>query len=225
MHKLRLSSASLLTLALLAAGPVANAQTATSANANAGVDVSAPTLPAPGMLPDSAFYGLDIALEHIGDIFVSGDAQIHRDARIAKERLAEARSMKEKGDNEHATEALARAEERLNRAADEISNREDDAAGKADLLLEVQEAVARHQEVLIEVKTDAPESAQPGLDNAIEASGKVIDKLNEVRAEIEDDQEVEVEVRDQLEATPVLEKLEVEVHSEDQDEAEDESDR
>lgn len=198
---------SILALASFAIGVIATAQTIdTSINTNTEAVVTLPALPDPGILPDSALYGVDLALERIGDIFVINDGQIRRNTIIAEERLAEAVVMEKKGNNKRAAEALVRAEDRLEKAAEKLTSRDDkDTSGRADLLLEVQASVEKHLTVLADVKASAPEAAQKGLETAIGSSSKVVEKLNEVRMDIISSGDTGADVKTKLESVPALE--------------------
>ncbi|MFB6145460.1 MAG: DUF5667 domain-containing protein [Candidatus Nanohaloarchaea archaeon] len=80
-------------------------------------------LPDPGVMPGSAFYGLDTALDHIS-LTLTFDpekkAELHM--RIARERLSEAKTLADRNDSRDASEALERFRSSMKSARRETSD-------------------------------------------------------------------------------------------------------
>jgi len=128
-------------------------------------------LPAPGLTPDSAFYFLESFFESIGTFFTFGDvAKAERYAKLAAERVAEAKAVVDKGKPEAAEKALKRYEVQLKRAlakADQARAKGKDVSEVTEI---VAEATSKHFAVLDEVLERVPVEAKEAIMKAKEIS-------------------------------------------------------
>lgn len=125
-----------------------------------------------GVTPNNIFYGLDIAIEKIqlALTFNETKKQILR-LEFVDERLGEIKMMIKN----NKPQFIERAEiERVEIIEDIEKNMNKTEISRKDFILSKLE---KHILVLQEVKTTAPEQAQKGLDNAINQSSKVIEKI------------------------------------------------
>ncbi|HDM32116.1 MAG TPA: hypothetical protein ENG32_02025, partial [bacterium] len=128
-------------------------------------------LPAPGLTPDSPFYFLERIFEKIGTFFTFDELKkAERYAKLAAERIAEAKAMIEKGKIEAAKIALERYEDQLGKAL----NKTERAKNKGKKIEKVAEIVAKatskHFSVLEKVKEKVPEAAKEAINKALEKS-------------------------------------------------------
>lgn len=142
--------------------------------------VSTPTLPDPGTLPDSPFYFLKSWREGI-QLFFTFDVEKKAEQylHLAEVRLAEYEKMVEKGKEEIAQKTLEKYEDQLGRAlakAKELKAKGEEVAD--ELKTKAEEAAAKHLEVLERNLEKVSESAKEGIERALEASRKVWDGLN-----------------------------------------------
>ncbi len=138
-------------------------------------------LPVPALLPDSPFYFVKVILRGIGNLFTfSGEAKIKRELAIAEEKLLEAHALFNKGKADTALAAVAEYEDWTARAKMRLEKVKVAKEDKSDPVLKTAEAaIAKHISILEEVLEKAPEAARQGLENAIENSGKVLEKFAE----------------------------------------------
>lgn len=122
----------------------------------------------PGIAPDSAFYGLDIAFEN-ARLSIATDAADRAELHLglSEERGAEIRDVAERGKPEFVEDTQRRYSEHVNeslREADEAS------MDRQRLRERISNATSRHYFVLQRVREEAPEEAHQGLDRALNAS-------------------------------------------------------
>jgi len=135
-------------------------------------------LPSSGILPDSPFYFLKTWKEAIQNFFTFGaENKAKQFLHLADVRLAEYEKMIEKGKTEIAEKTLAKYEKQLNRALQKIEELNNKGEDIKDVAQKLEDAANKHIEILQENLQNAPESARKGLQNAIENSSKVIEKI------------------------------------------------
>ncbi|MCD6500620.1 hypothetical protein J7K42_01215 [bacterium] len=128
-------------------------------------------LPDPGLTPDSPFYFLERISEGIGNFFTFGDLKkAERYAKLAAERVAEAKAVVDKGRPEVAKVALERYEDQLAKALTRAERAK--AKGKdIERVTEiVAEATSKHLTVLEGVLEKVPEVAKKAITRALEKS-------------------------------------------------------
>lgn len=143
-----------------------------------------------GITPDNAFYGLDKWWDNMRINFASGLNKEKIKLEVAEERLAEYKIMIDKN---KPNEAVLAEVERSN-----MINSVDTTNLIAEDKLTVQENIQKHIMTLERVRELVPEQAQKGIDNAIESSSKVFDKVEE---------DIPKEIR--LEKFRIIERIEV----------------
>lgn len=123
-------------------------------------------LPDPGFLPGSPFYFVKKFFEDVGALFTFGDgAKAERHIRLAERRLAEAKALAEREDEEQTKSAIEMYEEQI-KSAYERANQ----AGKVDLEARVADATTRHLTVLDGIAERVPERAREAVKAARERS-------------------------------------------------------
>jgi len=132
-----------------------------------------------GIEPDSVFYFLENWKEQI-QLFFTFDLEKKAEQyeKLAEERLAEYQRMLAKGKDEVAAKVLAKYEKQLGQAletANKLKTKGIDSA--QEKINNVLSSISKHVDVLRENLNKAPEEAKKGLQNAIEAGQKVIDKF------------------------------------------------
>ncbi len=130
-------------------------------------------LPDPGILPDHPLYFLKNWGESIGTFFTFGDInEAERYLFLAERRIAEAKSLIDKGKPEITERALERHREQLNRAIGKAEEAKQKGINADDILAKISQATLRHQAVLIEIYEKVPEQARPAIERAMEQSMK-----------------------------------------------------
>lgn len=118
-----------------------------------------------GIAPGSPFFFLERILERVGDTFTFGEeAKARRAAEIAEKRLRQAEALAERDE-----EASRRAMELFERRAEEARRRAE-ASGDEELKSRIEEARARHIQVLERVLNQVPEQARPAIERVLERS-------------------------------------------------------
>jgi len=129
------------------------------------------TLPSPGLTPDSPFYFLERFFEGIGTFFTFGDvAKAERYARLASERVAEAKAVVDKGKPEVAEKALTRYQEYLEKSLAKTEEAQAKGKSVAEVTEIVSQATIKHLTVLEEVLEKVPQPAKSAILQAREAS-------------------------------------------------------
>ncbi len=142
-------------------------------------DFEEEVLPAAGITPDSAFYGIKRAVERVQMAFTRDEvARANLRMRFAEIRLSEAREMAEEGKPEHIENLLInynnemnQTRERMEQRYAECVEREDETCERyADVIEKVSEATTKHVLVLEGVQERVPEEAREAIERAINKS-------------------------------------------------------
>jgi tetratricopeptide (TPR) repeat protein len=134
-----------------------------------GVLAQETELPGPGLTPDSPFYFLESFFEGVGTFFTFGDvAKAERYAKLAAERIAEAKAVIDKGKPEFAQRALERYEGHLNKALIRAEKAKNKGLEIEEVTDKVAEATGKHILVLEKVLEKVPEEAKEGIKKAKE---------------------------------------------------------
>lgn len=133
-----------------------------------------------GILPDSPVYFVKRIFEGIGTFFTfNRDARVERYMFLAEKRLSEAHDLFDKGKAELAQRTLEDYTETRGRAEAILKDLEERGRDVSELLKNIETAVSKHLIVLEDILERAPEAAKEGLQTAIEASSKVIERMRE----------------------------------------------
>ena len=133
--------------------------------------------------PGNALYGLSIAFENIGEIFIFDPSEkLGKQVSHARKRIAEARAALKRNDIDAANRALVEYEEKLSEANGTISQLSDKDTG----LVHAQQRILKHQLILENLSISHPNST--GLQKAYKNSKKLEEKLRSkfVRGEKEE---------------------------------------
>ncbi len=126
-----------------------------------------------GVLPGSALYGLDKALEKIGIALSAGKiGKAEKKLRIASERIAELEKKLSDGDNTYTAELLNEYRSELDQAEEDILTAKDAGQNVEKAEKDIARATYNSVIVLERVLANAPAAAQDGLKNAITQSTK-----------------------------------------------------
>ena len=124
-------------------------------------------LPDPGILPDSALYGLKKAAEAVGTFFTFGqEKKAERMLQLAEKRLAEAEAVGKEGKKAAADKAIKGYQKAIENAQIHARN----AERKAEVLEKVALATSKHLSILDKVKDKVSEEAKEAITKAKEAS-------------------------------------------------------
>lgn len=127
-------------------------------------------LPKAGVTPDSPFYFLDQWGEGISMAFsFSNEARANKALRFSEERLAEMRTMAEKGKTEQA-EKLAEKYQRTLSSVQERSEQTKEEQKREEVTARVASSTSRHLSVLEDVLGKTPEEARSAIEEARESS-------------------------------------------------------
>lgn len=128
-------------------------------------------LPSAGLTPDSPFYFLERIAEGIGTFFTFGDLKkAERYAKLATERIAEAKAVVDKGKPEAAEKALKRYEDQLGKALARAEKARIKGKSIAKVTEIVAEATGKHLLVLEELLDKVPEQAKLAINKARQIS-------------------------------------------------------
>lgn len=138
------------------------------------------TLPKPGLLPNHPLYGLKLAWETVLSVTAfSGEAKAERAILVAEQRLSEALELQKQGRTQIVSDTITRYEERLEEARDRATSIESSVVRKR-VLDRVKVSTINAVSVLQEVLSNAPESAKPALQRAL-------DNVQARQVEVEDE--------------------------------------
>ena len=145
------------------------------------------TLPDPGMLPDSPFYFLKSWGEGIRLFFTfNAEKKAEQYLRLAEVRLAEYERLIAKGKEQIAEKTLEKYEGQLGRPLAKAEELKGKGEGAADeLKTKAEEAVVKHLTVLERNLTNVSEPAREGIERALEASKRQLEKLDDAVLEDE----------------------------------------
>ncbi len=125
----------------------------------------------PGLTPDSHFYFLEDFFEKIGTFFTFGDAaKAERYAKLAAERVAEAKAVVDKGKPEAVKKALVKYQEYLEKSlkkTEKIQSKRKSAAKIAEI---ISQATSKHLSVLEELSEKVPKNSKIAIFRAKDAS-------------------------------------------------------
>jgi hypothetical protein len=135
-------------------------------------------LPSAGLTPASPFYFLERFSEGIGTFFTFGDVnKAERYAKLAAERVAEAKAVVDKGKPEAAEKALTRYQDQLEKSLAKVEKAQAKGKSVAEVTEIISQATAKHLTVLEEVLERVPEQAKSAILQAREVS-----KIGQVKA-------------------------------------------
>lgn len=135
-------------------------------------------LPSPGILPDNPFYFLKTWRETIQNFFTFGaENKAKQFLHLADVRLAEYQKMIEKGKTEIAQRTLDKYEKQLDHALQKVEELKQKSENTENVSQKVEESTSKHIKVLEKNLQKVPEVAKKGLENAIENSSKVLEKI------------------------------------------------
>ncbi len=122
--------------------------------------------------PDSALYGLKIAFENFGEIFIFNESQrIEKQIEHARSRIAEAKTELRSNNENNANVAIERYREKIKAVDESISN----TTGNVSELFGAQRKIIMHQFVLERLLDDYPDNK--GLKRALDNSAQLEDKF------------------------------------------------
>jgi hypothetical protein len=132
-----------------------------------------------GIEPDSVFYFLENWKEQIQLFFTFDfEKKAEQYEKLAEERLAEYQRMLDKGKDEVAAKVLIKYEKQLGQALETANKLKTKGVDSAqEKINNVLSSISKHMDVLRVNLNKAPEAAKKGLQNAIDAAQKVIDKF------------------------------------------------
>ena len=141
------------------------------------------SLPSSSITPGSSLFFLKRFSENVGTFFTFGEvAKSKRMVKLAEERLSEAKTLAEKGD-ENSEKAIELYEQQFAKASERVQKSQN-----AEALARVSEATSKHFAVLEEIAGKVPEQAQESVLRALESSknGQVsaLQKLSEVNPDL-----------------------------------------
>jgi len=124
----------------------------------------------PGIKPDSFFYVFDTAFERAGLLLAFKDStKASRAVKYADEKIAEAEALLDAGVPSHTIKAFKRYEEYVSLVMQKSVDAEDDEK-KTELLIKLNNATSRHEEVLSRVLDKVPTEAKESIKRAMEVS-------------------------------------------------------
>ncbi len=140
-------------------------------------------LPYPGMLPDHLLYPLKMLRDKILDFFIQEPVKKTEFLILmADKRLAAGQTLFNFGKTDLGETTIAKGEAYLTRAIDEASQAVQKKTAATGLLDKLQNSVGKHIEVLEGVLSKAPESAKPGLTNALENAQKGYQRVLQIKS-------------------------------------------
>ncbi|SNQ60038.1 DUF5667 domain-containing protein [Candidatus Methanoperedens nitratireducens] len=128
--------------------------------------------------PGNALYGLQIAFENIGETFTfNASEKLGKQVAHARKRIAEARAALKRNDTDAADKALAQYKAKMNYVNESISKLSDKDTG----LINAQQEIAKHQEILEQLLASHPNSAgiQRAYNNSVELKRKFESKVEQ----------------------------------------------
>jgi rubrerythrin len=130
-------------------------------------------LPKPFLLPDHPLYGFSRWFEKVRMFFTFDEsAKAKLNLYFAELRIAEAKSMIEKGKHQYAESLLKDYESELNESQNRLQAQIKLGRNVTDLAEVVANATHKHLAILEEIFEKVPEAAQPAIERAINASSK-----------------------------------------------------
>lgn len=135
-------------------------------------------LPSSGITPDSSFYFLKEWKEKI-QLFLTLNAEnkAKQYLHLAEVRLAEYQKMIDKGKTEIAEKTLEKYEDQLSRALGKIEKMKQKGKDIKDISQKLEDKIAKHTEVLEKNLQKVPGAGKKGIEKALDASSKVLEKV------------------------------------------------
>ena len=126
-----------------------------------------------GTTPDDGIlYQIDIFFDNVAlALTPEGLAKAEKRLQIAEERLAEMKVMADQGKKTYMEQARTRYQNQMN-LIEHMELTEEEK-------IEFQTAIQKHIIVLEEMRKEIPDQAKPAIDNALENSARVIEKVQE----------------------------------------------
>jgi len=126
-------------------------------------------LPEPGILPDSPFYGLKIALENLRlALTFDEEYKVKLHLHYAERRLAEAQAMEQRGKPEFVESVMVRYQYHISETEKGVEKLME--KNNTEIIELVSNRTQHHTQVLITLREKLPEEAQHGIDIALNAS-------------------------------------------------------
>lgn len=141
-------------------------------------------LPYPGILPDSPLYFIKAVRDRVFEFFISDPVKKSEYyLLLSDKRLNTGLFLLDKGKTDQAVSTIEKGEKYLEKSLAEFDKSK--AAGKdvAPVLAKLSLAVLKHEEVLNEILEKVPDSAKPGIRNALEKSQKGVERIKQLQEE------------------------------------------
>jgi hypothetical protein len=148
------------------------------AGAQAASAQDAASLPDPGMLPDSPFYGFKTFGEAVRMFLTFNETEkVKLHVELAEARLAEAEKLQELNRTQLSQKALERYREQLGEAENRTEGMKLRNLTVEGIDEYMNRTTSKHIAVLARVLANAPEAAKPGLENALANAEEHQDKV------------------------------------------------
>jgi len=139
-------------------------------------------LPYPGILPDHFLYPIKMLRDRILDLFIRDPIKKTEFLILmADKRLGAAKTLFDFGKINLGETTFSKGEKYLERAVDETKEAQRLGKNINGLLDKLEKTTRKHIEILEEVLTKAPESARPGLTNALQNAQKGYQRVKELK--------------------------------------------
>lgn len=134
----------------------------------------------PSLLPDSPLYFLELLKEKVILWFTFRvEKEINRTLKFAELRMAEYRSMIEKGKTEAAQKVLSRYEDHVNAVLAKVEKLKKEQKGILKISQEMENILGRHTLILERVSGNVPAPAREAISHALEVSQQVYNRIRE----------------------------------------------
>ena len=135
-------------------------------------------LPESGLTPDSPFYFLKTWKEQIQLFFTFGaENKAKQYLHLADVRLAEYQKMIEKGKTELAQKTLDKYEKQLNHALQKMEELKQKGEETKNISKNLEDTISKHITVLQQNLQKVPETGKKGIEKALEASSKILERI------------------------------------------------
>lgn len=140
------------------------------------------TLAYPGLLPDHPLYSLKVLRDRLMDFFIRDPLKKTEFLILmADKRLGAGKALIEGAKVDLGESTISKGENYLERAINSLTQARQQGKEPGPLLDKLEKSVRKHIEVLQEVLSKAPTSAQPGLRNALENAQKGYQRVLELK--------------------------------------------
>ncbi|MFH0952535.1 MAG: DUF5667 domain-containing protein [Patescibacteria group bacterium] len=168
------------------------------------------TLVEAGILPDSNWFRLKLWWEEVQEFFTFGDEnKAELSAKLAMQRLAEAKKLMDKGKTELAVRHLEKYQERFEKALTKTEGARQQGKDVDAIVERLTENNLRQQAVLAEVYEKVPENAKAGVLNAMESSAKGLTNAIEKVQQSEEVKEFKDQLKNKIENIGAAKALEI----------------